>query len=280
MEDQWKTSTPTPSSPKKPEVVYLAPGQQWKTFSQVEADLKAITDAGYSKVCLFDLKSIQGYPDPRYVPLLRRYADGGLEITVYVQEVVPDQTTLNLARQIGASSAIVYERDLLSLFKAAEMKTYWWSIVADPLKHPDQPKYMEWIDLRSESVRQDVARWAVQIPQEADGGLSLDYIRWNQVGSGRTADQVTDLVRRIRANWNALGNGPLSAAVYPNLGQDPSDGGALSVGQKWNEWLKDGLLDFAYPMAYESKDIPQLIKEWESYDWHRIIPCLSVIDFH
>jgi hypothetical protein len=251
---------------------------RWKPFSQLKADLRAITDAGYSEVCLFDLKSIQDYPDSRYISLLKNYADGGLEITVYVQQVEPNQDTLALVQSIGASSVILYEKDLLALFKEAGVRTFWWSGVAYPPYHADRLQYMGWPDLRSERVRQDIADWAVQIPEEIDGGLSLDYIRWNEVGNGRNAEQVTDLVQRIRTNWNMMARGTLSAAVYPYLGKDPRYGGALSVGQKWNEWLENDLLDFVYPMAYNSEDIPWHIREWESYDMHRIVPCLSVID--
>lgn len=258
----------------------LTDQEQWKVFSQLEGDLEAITDAGYSKLCLFELRSIAAYPDSRYIPLLKRYADDGLEIIVYAQEIKAHQNTVNLVQSIGASSVIVYERDLLTFFKKAGIKTLWWSGVAYPPAHADRPQYMGWPDLRNAQVRQDIADWAVQIPEEVDGGLALDYVRWNKVGNGRNAEQVTDLVRRIRKNWDVKGKGILTAAVYPYLGQSPQDGGALSVGQKWNEWLEDGLLDFVYPMAYCSEDIPWLISEWESYEKHKIIPVLSVIEYN
>jgi hypothetical protein len=83
-----------------PGSVYQGLADPWKTFSQLKTDLKTITDAGYSKVCLFDLHSIQDYPDPRYISLLKKYADAGLEITVYVQQVEPNQDTLDLVQSI------------------------------------------------------------------------------------------------------------------------------------------------------------------------------------
>jgi hypothetical protein len=256
----------------------MEPGR-WKTFAQLEADLRMITEAGYSRVCLFDLKSIQDYPDPRYIPLLRQYADDGLEITVYVQEVDPDQRTVELVRSVGASSVIVYEEDLLALFNEAGIRAAWWSCVAYPASHADRLKYLGWPDLRSEVVRRDIANWAVRVPDGVDGGLSLDYVRWNEVGGGRTAEQVTDLLRRIDANWRLKGDSPQSAAVYPYLDRWPRSGGALSVGQRWDEWLQYGLVDFVYPMAYISEDIPSHIDEWASYDVSRIVPCLSVANY-
>lgn len=253
-------------------------GSEWKPFAQLKADLRKITKAGYSEVCLFDLKSIQEYPDSRYVSLLKKYAEDGLKIAVYVQDVEPSQDTLDLVQSIGASSVIVYERDLLELFRETGVNTVWWSGTAYPPNHTARLQYMDWPDLRSEDVREDIANWAVQIP-DVDGRLSLDYIRWNEVGDGRNAEQITDLLRRIRINWDVNGNGTLSAAVFPYMGRHPDDGGALSVGQKWDEWLEDDLVDFVYPMAYNSRNIPDHLKEWETYDTDRIIPCLSVIDF-
>ena len=259
--------------------VTLDPGDEWKTYRQLETDLTSIIDAGYSKVCLFDLRTIWGYPDSRYIPLLKKYADAGLDITVYVKDVGVDTSTLGVVRSIGASSVIVYEEDLIRLFRDAGIKVEWWSLVGYPDNNMNRPLYMGWPDLRNDQLRQDLAHWAVQVPDQVDGGLSLDYIRWNEVGNGRSADQVTDLVQQIRSNWNALGRGTLSAAVYPYLGDDPSEGGGLSVGQKWNDWLKDDLLDFVYPMAYDSEDIPRLIGVWRAYPKNKIVPCLSVVTY-
>jgi len=224
------------------------------------------------------LKAIRDYPNPAYVRLLNRYAADGLEITVYVQAVEASPETLSIVQEIGASSVILYEKDLLALFMAAGIESIWWSGVALPSNHPDRPQYQGWPDLRTEQVRQDIADWAVQVPH-TDGGLALDYIRWNRVGDGRTSEQVTDLVRRIRENWDKAGDGALSAAVYPYLSQNPDDWGAQSVGQQWDEWLGSGLVDWVYPMAYDSNDIPDLVVGWENYDRQKIIPCLSPIHF-
>jgi hypothetical protein len=271
---------PTPDSDKDLGPVEQGSPYHWKSFSQLEIDLDIITAAGYSRVCLFDLKAIRDYPDPRYIPLVKQYADRSLEITVYVQDVEVSQSTVELLSKIGGSAVIVHEEKLSDLFHTADIPIFWWSGTAFPDNHRERPQYLGWTDLRGEQVRQDIADWAVQIPRKVDGGLSLDYIRWNKVGAGRNAEQVTDLVQRIRVNWDRVGNGTLSAAVYPYLGQSTRDGGALSVGQKWDEWLENDLLDFVYPMAYDSKDIPWLIVEWKSYDQHRIVPCLSAIDFN
>lgn len=255
------------------------PDDQWKSFRQLKADLRAVSKAGYTKVCLFDLQSIRNHPDSRYISFLEEYSEKKeLEITVYVQSVEPDQDTLDLVERIGASSVIVYDEQLLTLFREAGIKTTWWAGTAYPPNHFELQQYREWPDLRSEQVRQEIADWVVQAPK-AEGGLSLDYIRWNEVGKGRNAEQVTDLLRRIRTNWDMNGSGALSAAVFPFLGRFPDDGGALSVGQKWDEWLEEGLVDFVYPMAYNSESIPIHLEEWESYDAQRVIPCLSVIDY-
>ncbi|HDQ70507.1 MAG TPA: hypothetical protein ENN19_00220 [Chloroflexi bacterium] len=245
---------------------------------QLQTDLEIVTAAGYSRVCLFDLEAIRDYPDPGYVPLLKAYANRDLDITVYVQKVEANQETLDLVWAIGASRVILYEVDLLNLFQAAGVKTDWWSGVAYSYNHLKRPQYLGWPDLRGEQMRQELADWAMQMPP-ITGGLSLDYIRWNKVGDGRTAGQVTDLVQKIRHNWDAAGQGSLSAAVYPYLGASPNYGGALSVGQAWDEWLDDGLLDWVYPMAYDSEHLGSYIKEWAGYDTSKIVPCLSVINF-
>lgn len=256
------------------------PQHRWKSFDQLAADLESVVQAGYTSVVLFDLISIRDYPDPRYVPLVRGYAERGIEISVYAQYVQGDQAAVDLVQALGASTVIVYDRELLTTFRGAGIRARWWSAVGYPLRHPDVPSYLGWPDLRSEQIRAELASWAATVPAEVDGGLSLDYIRWNEVGAGRDAAQVTDLAQRIRANWNALGRGELSAAVYPYLGESPADGGALAVGQRWNEWLAAGLIDYAYPMAYESDALPHQIEEWATYDRSRIIPCLSLEDFH
>ncbi len=245
----------------------------------LKTDLQMIQQAGYKRVCLFDLQAIRDYPDPAYISFLRQYADKGIEITVYVQDVPADQETINLFRAIGATRAIIYERELLEIFQTTQISVSWWAGVAFPYNHTERPQYMSWPDLRSEQMREELADWAVQIPASVDGGLSLDYIRWNQVGDGRTAEQVTDLVQKIRDRWDQAGHGRLSAAVYPYLGNSPRHGGALSVGQKWNEWLDNGLVDWVYPMAYNSQDLAAHIREWKSYDPTKIVPCLSLMDY-
>jgi hypothetical protein len=253
----------------------------WKSFWQLNKDLKIVTAAGYSQLCLFDLKSLRDYPDSKYIPLLKSYADEGIQITVYVQEMEANEKTLQLAQSIGASAVILYEKDLLTLFKEAGYQTYWWAGVAYPRDHSDLPTYLGWPDLRSAAVRQNIADWVIENYQKADtdGGVSLDYIRWNRVGDGREAEQITDLVQRIRSEWLEVGKGSVTAAVYPYMGKDPSYGGALSVGQQWDQWLKNGLIDVAYPMAYKSQDIPVQLKEWAAYDKQKIVPCLSVMNY-
>jgi len=269
----------TPLVTRQPESVTPEKTEPWKPFSQLDTDLKTIVNAGYAEICLFDLKSLRDYPDPRYLTLLTQYAIGGIEFTVFVQDIEPTQETIDLVKRIGITSVILSQKDSAVVFEQAQLRIAWWRGVAYPPNHKTRPQYEGWPDLRSEQVRQDIADWAVQIPSVGDS-LVLDYIRWNGIGNGRNAEQVTDLVRRIRAQWGLAEKGTLSAAVFPYLGTGPNDGGALSVGQKWNEWLEDGLLDSVYPMAYISQDIPWLVEQWKPYDKHKLAPCLSVIDYH
>lgn len=249
----------------------------WKTPQQLASDLETVIQGGYSNLCLFDLQGLWEYPDPQYVSLLKQYAERGVKLTIYVQDLSPNQTILDFTRYVGAASVIVYNEDASALFKDAGFKTYWWAGAAYPPNHTDLPQYFAWPDLRSEAVREAIADWAVKVPEGVDGGLSLDYIRWNGVGNGRTADQITDLLLKIRSRWSVVGKGELSAAVYPYLGKNLQDGGALSVGQEWNRWLEEGLVDFVIPMAYQSSDIPWLVSdEWKAYDKNKVVPCLSV----
>ena len=245
--------------------------------SRLEADLALLEAADYTSLCLFDLTGIHQHPDrDAYVQLLRAYADRGWDIAIYAQEIDP-ATALELVDEIGAPTILVYEREVLQAFAGSDVTVWWWSGAAYPRNHPDRPAYKGWPDLRQEEVRADIAAWIVEtVPSQVDGGLSLDYIRWNEVGAGREAEMVTDLVRRVRAQWD----GPLSAAVYPYIGESPRHGGALSVGQRWDVWLEEDLVDFVYPMAYASEDLPSLIAVWASYEQDSIVPCLSAHDQH
>jgi len=260
------------------ESTVVSEGQNsWKAFSQLEEDLALLEGAGYTSVCLFDLNGISHHPDrDLYIELLREYVGRNWDIALYIQNVDP-ATALNLVDNIGASSVILYEEEILQAFSGSGIKTWWWSGAAYPVNDLDRPMYRGWSDLRKEEVRAEIADWIVgKVPEQIDGGLSLDYIRWNAVGDGREAYMVTDLVQRVRDQWQ----GPLSAAVYPYLGKSPRHGGALSVGQQWNLWLENDLVDFAYPMAYESEDLPAFIEEWKLYAKDKIVPCLSVENYH
>ncbi len=248
-----------------------------KSPSRLEAELALLEAAGYTRLCLFDLSGLHQHPTrDLYVRLLRAYADRGWEIAIYVQEIDP-AIALELVDKIGASSILVYEREMMQAFAGSGIEVWWWSGAAYPRNHPHRPTYRGWPDLRQAAVRTDIAAWIVEsAPPQIDGGIALDYIRWNEVGEEREAEMVTDLVRRVRLRWE----GPLSAAVYPYVGESPRHGGALSVGQQWDVWLEEDLVDFVYPMAYTSADLPYLIEAWASYEQESIVPCLSVHDQH
>lgn len=256
-----------------------AAAESWKPYPQLARDLETLVGAGYRRICIFDLKSVRDYPDLRYRELLRQTAARGVEIAVYAQELPADRGTVELARAIGARGVIAYEPPLLELFAGAGFRTTWWAIIGYPRAHPDLKTHEGWIDLRDRETRVELARRALALPPSADGGIALDYIRWNRAGAGRSAEQVTDVVSRIRRRLTARGLGPLAAAVYPYVGKNASYGGSLAVGQEWHLWLRDGLLDFVIPMAYESDDLPRLLGEWRPFG-ERVVPCLSVQDFH
>jgi hypothetical protein len=255
-----------------------AAAARWKPYDQLARDIETVVGDGYRRICIFDLKTVRDHPDARYRELLRQTAARGVEIAVYAQEMAADRATLDLARQIGAREIIAYEKPLLELFAGAGFRITWWALIGYPSAHPELKNWEGWIDLRDRETRVELTRLALTPPLPVAGGISLDYIRWNKAGAGRSAEQVTDIVSRIHRRLTARGAGPLSAAVYPYVGKSASHGGSLSVEQEWHLWLKEGLLEFAIPMAYESEDIPRLLGEWRPYR-ERIVPALSVMNY-
>lgn len=244
-----------------------------KPYEQLVSDLAQVTAAGYRKIGIFDLKGIGDTGNAAYFDLIRSYADQGVEIAVFVQGM-KSSSAVELARKIGASSAIVRSTTLERELRNAGLKTVWWSLVAYPETAADLPFYMGWPDLRDDGVRSALAERAVDSPVTG-GGRNLDYVRWNRTDQQRTNEQVTDLVRRIRAAGSR--GGPLSADVYPYLGGGNGDGGARDVGQRWDLWLAEGLVDEVYPMAYLSADLPWLIPQWAPYG-SRVVPVVSAVD--
>ena len=251
-------------------------GGSAKPVSQIKDDLSLVVSAGYTKICLFHMKAIRDMDDGELYSFLKSYAARGVEISVFVKDMSASEA-IDTARRIGATTLITWNRSDADTFSMQGFKTAWWSLVAYPERNQSMPTYMGWPDLRQEQVRRDIAGRVLSEPALASSGLNLDYIRWNAIGDGRTADQVTDLLRKIRAGWSRA-RGALSVDVYPYLGTGEGDGGAGDVGQPWGRWLSEGLVDKVYPMAYISEDLPWMVPQWAPYGTGRVVPVLSVVD--
>ncbi|MBI2301807.1 MAG: family 10 glycosylhydrolase [Armatimonadetes bacterium] len=88
-------------------------------------------------------------------------------------------------------------------------------------------------------------------------------------------DSVTDLVRQVYYGTKALKpNAQVSAAVFAD--RSAADG----VCQDWYGWLKEGILDYALPMAYtlDNAVLKRQLDEWQAFDptMARIYPGLSL----
>lgn len=86
---------------------------------------------------------------------------------------------------------------------------------------------------------------------------------------------VTELVRAVHDGAKKIKpQAKISAAVFYD--REAAD----SVCQDWYSWLKDGLLDYALPMAYlmENDKLKAALEEWKAADpkMERIIPGLSI----
>jgi len=89
----------------------------------------------------------------------------------------------------------------------------------------------------------------------------LGFFEWNRREAqdmdrwiGWRCEPVTKFVRRIRASSQTAGK-ELSAAVffyYP--------GGLFDVAQDWETWVRDGLLDYVFPMNYSPST--QIAAKW------------------
>lgn len=79
----------------------------------------------------------------------------------------------------------------------------------------------------------------MELDKDCGDPLWCVWIKWN-------ANQVTELVREIRQAIQQSGKKiPLSAAVFP----DP-EVARIMIGQDWEAWVRDGLLDLVCPMLY------------------------------
>jgi uncharacterized lipoprotein YddW (UPF0748 family) len=80
---------------------------------------------------------------------------------------------------------------------------------------------------------------------------SLGFFGWNDPDAqdmdrwiGWRCVIITDFVRRIRTMSEEAGR-ELSAAVFHYY-----PGGLLDIGQDWERWVREGLLDYVFPMNY------------------------------
>jgi hypothetical protein len=86
---------------------------------------------------------------------------------------------------------------------------------------------------------------------------------------------VTALVRDVYRRAKALKpQAQVTAAVFTPLAS------AEAVWQDWPGWLREGILDYAIPMAYtmDNDDLAKQIREWKTIDpaLERIVPGLSI----
>ena len=93
----------------------------------------------------------------------------------------------------------------------------------------------------------------------------VEYRKWT----------VTQLVKAVHDGAKQIKpQAKISAAVFYDRKA------ADSVCQDWYTWLKDGLLDYACPMAYlmENEKLKAALQEWQAADpkMTRIIPGLSL----
>lgn len=82
------------------------------------------------------------------------------------------------------------------------------------------------------------------------------WLEWNR-------DQVTRLVKELRAELNKTGRQvKISAAVFPD-----ADNARVLIGQDWEEWMRQGLVEMICPMLYTNDTalFDKLIKKAVSY---------------
>lgn len=280
FDDFQAASVATPPPPPPPPTPPPAPPAPWKSGAQLITDFNLI-NSNYSRWGIFELKAIRDHPQSTYVQsLIRSYADAGTKLYVYVQNLTANATTLALAQTCGFSGVITYEDAILTLFRNAGMEVFWWANVCYPGVYDyGLSEYGGWPDLTQSSIRQTIANRVVSTANSKGTitGMVLDYIRWNTHGSPRTAAQVTDLVQKIRAQWNKR----LEASVFSYIGaHDGSSGGGGAVCQLWDDWIAAGYYNYYSPMSYNSADLNWLVTtQWNTFPAGIMSPALSVKDY-
>ena len=94
----------------------------------------------------------------------------------------------------------------------------------------------------SRITRQGFAAWINQSGDEKTRTLLANRLAWDQ----KRADHVTALVRDVKKMMiRVTPDVTLSASVFPDIVE-----AFLDKGQKWGDWLQEGLLDEVFIMAY------------------------------
>jgi uncharacterized lipoprotein YddW (UPF0748 family) len=115
----------------------------------------------------------------------------------------------------------------------------------------------------------------MDLDKDCGDPLWCEWINWN-------GDQVTQLVIDIRKSIVRSGKKiPLSAAVFPD-----AEVAQIMIGQDWEKWVEDGLLDLVCPMLYiensevftkQTRDAMRICRKkadvyigiWLGYRYHR-----------
>ena len=108
-----------------------------------------------------------------------------------------------------------------------------------------------------------------EIPIERRADLIQAWERYRMQGITTLVADVSQEVKRTKPQVT------VGAFVFPNRAA------ARGVLQDWPEWLKQGLLDYAYPMSYRGVDgLAADLAEWRIMDpqMEHIIPTLSFFD--
>ncbi|MDA3971841.1 MAG: family 10 glycosylhydrolase, partial [Desulfobulbaceae bacterium] len=91
-------------------------------------------------------------------------------------------------------------------------------------------------------TRQDFAQWHNKSGDAGTRAALSERIGWEQ----QRSDNVTNLVRDVKKTMEQVNPDlRLSASVFPDVIE-----AFLDKGQKWTDWLQEGLLDEVYVMAY------------------------------
>jgi uncharacterized lipoprotein YddW (UPF0748 family) len=112
-------------------------------------------------------------------------------------------------------------------------------------------------------------------PLEFGRLAGAERVRMDSSWAGFQVDQVTAIVREVRDSLNAVRPGlPLSAAVLAD-----TLAAVRHHRQAWSAWLREGLLDLAFPMCYAppvQTVLSQLTAMSEQLGTGRIVPGIAV----